>query len=212
MNGANGKNGVHGAGGPDGPRAPNTTNIANDEPGDPRGGAWRARAQSLRDAFDRTFSEAPAVIASSAALRFFGLRVGGDPFALRMTDVARLHTGGTVVPIPSPSPTLLGIASVRNALVAVHDLHVLLGHPAGGSRRFWILVRPGRPVGLAFDDLDGHFEADPTSPLEAAAGAARHTRGATRSGASIRPIIDVASILGALARATGADHTSIMER
>ncbi|HEY8926450.1 MAG TPA: chemotaxis protein CheW [Polyangia bacterium] len=186
----------------------NRMNIADEQPGD----AWRARVQSLRDAFDRAFTEAPAAVASSAAPRFLGVRIAGDPFALRVADVGRLQTGGAVVPIPSPSPTLLGIASVRNALVAVHDLHLLLGYPAGGSRRFWVLVRREHPVGLAFDGLDGHFEADPTSPIEAAAGAGRHTRGATRSGASIRPIIDVASILGALARVTSGNDPSAVER
>lgn len=198
-------NGVNGA------RGASRMNVAGDEPGDLPSGAWHARVQSLREAFDRTFSQAPAGVASAAARRFLGLRIAGDPFALSLADVARLHTGGTVVPIPSPSPTLLGIASVRNSLVAVHDLHLLLGYPAGGARRFWVLVRPGRPVGLAFAGLDGHFEADPASPIETAAGAARHTRGATRSGASIRPIIDVASLLGALARTTK-ENASAVER
>jgi len=198
MNGPNGTNGTTRRSAPD------------DLPDEARGGTWQARAQSLRNAFDRTFSEPPAVVASSA-LRFLGLRIGGDPFALRTTDVARVHTGGVVVPVPSPSPTLLGIASVRSSLVAVHDLHLLLGYPAGGSRRYWVLVRPGHPVGLAFDGLDGHFEADPTSPIEASAGAAHHIRGAARSGASIRPIIDVASILRALAR-TPKENTSAVER
>jgi chemotaxis signal transduction protein len=206
MNSTHGTTGATDAGGV------NRRNVAGEEPGATEAPAWQARVQSLREAFDRTFSEAPAVAAASAALRFLGLRIAGDPFALRMTDVSRLHTGGAVVPIPSPSPTLLGIASLRNSLVAVHDLHVLLGYPAGGSRRFWVLVRPGHPVGLAFDGLDGHFEADPNSPIEAAAGAARHTRGATRSGASIRPIIDVASILGALAGTTRENDTSAVER
>jgi len=172
---------------------------------------WHARAQSLRDAFDRAFSEAPTAAVASPPLRFLGLRIAGDPFALRMTEVARLHTDGTAVPIPSPAASLLGIASVRGSLVAIHDLHLLLGYPAGGSRRFWALVRPDRPVGLAFDALDGHFEADSTSPIEAAGGAARHIRGATRGGAAIRPIIDVASILGALARMTR-ENTSPLER
>lgn len=181
-------------------------NRGNDLLGEARqdgGGAWRERIQSLRDAFDRSFSEAPPVGGALAVPRFLGLRVAGDPFALRMTDVARLHTGGTVVPIPTSSPTLLGIASVRGSLIAVHDLHVLLGYPAGGPRRFWILVRRrDHPMGLAVDGLDGQFEADATSPSEVAGGPARYTRGATRTGAAIRPIVDVASILGALARTT----------
>ena len=182
-----------------------------DEPRTASEGAWHRRAQSLREAFDRGFSEAASQAAASPASRFLGLRIAGDPFALRMTDVARLHTDGTVVPIPSPSPTLLGIASVRGSLVAVHDLHVVLGYPAGGARRFWVLVRRDHPVGFAFDGLDGQFEADSTSPIEAAGGTARYIRGASRSGASIRPIVDVASILEALARMTR-ENTSALER
>ena len=136
------------------------------------------RIQALRDEFDRRFAEAP-VVEGAPRLRFLGVRVAGDPFALRLDDIVGLHVDSKAVLVPGPSSTLLGIASFRGAIVAVHDLHGLLGYPSGGARRWWILVRPGRPVGLAFDQLDGHFEADSDAPLASEATGRRHLRGAT---------------------------------
>jgi len=162
------------------------------------------RIQALRDEFDLRFAEAP-VVEGAPRLRFLGVRVAGDPFALRLDDIVGLHVDSKAVLVPGPSSTLLGIASFRGAIVAVHDLHGLLGYPSGGARRWWILVRPGRPVGLAFDQLDGHFEADSDAPLASEATGRRHIRGATLTSNLIRPIIDVASALGTLAEQSPGD-------
>ena len=68
-------------------------------------------AASLRAAFDRTFSEPPR--ADIDALdAFLAVHIGGDPYALRLDEIAGLQVDRKVVPLPTSTPSLLGIVAV----------------------------------------------------------------------------------------------------
>lgn len=162
--------------------------------------------ERMRAEFNRAFA-APATPPARDRSRLLGIRVGGDPFALALTDVLAIHVDRKVVPVPSAAPTLIGIASFRGALAPVHDLRLVLGYPARTPTRWLVLVAGATPIGLAFDAFDGQLAApaalEPLSPdgKPAAAGATRSsdlTRGLVHAGEAIRPLIDVSAVLSAV--------------
>lgn len=178
-------------------------------------------ARSLRAEFDRAFATAPVAGASAGQESYLGIRVGGDPFALAVADLAGLWTDRKIVPLPGPNRTLLGIASFRGALAPIHDLRLVMGYPGGAVPRWLVLVRGGQEaaragntrgagaastLGLAFDAFDEHFRslAPSASPAggvsQTIAHVGAHVRGMVRGRDLPRPLIDVASVVAAVGR------------
>jgi len=122
--------------------------------------ALTERVRGLRDAFDRSFAE-PLRSAPARFEHLLAIRVAGEPYAVRLEEIAGLHAGWPVTAVPSPSPALLGIAGFRGSLVPVYDLSVLLGLTAPPTPR-WIALSTGRTrVAFAFAGLDGHLQVAP---------------------------------------------------
>lgn len=115
-----------------------------------------AHAALLREAFDRTFAEAPAE-AHRESEDFLALNVGGDAYAVCLSEVAGLFEGKRWRALPGAAPALLGIAGFRGALVPIYDLNTLLGYAPAASPRWLVLIKAHPPVGLAFERLDGHL-------------------------------------------------------
>ena len=67
------------------------------------------RAEQLRRSFDASFARAHATD-ERASDRLLAVRVGDDPYALRLAQVLALHADRKIVPIPSTAGGLLGIA------------------------------------------------------------------------------------------------------
>jgi CheW-like domain len=187
-----------------------------------------ARAALLRAEFDRGFGAAPTLAVEGGAA-FLAIRIGGDPFALRLGDLLGVHVDRKVVPLPSAAPTLMGIASFRGVLTPVHDLRLLLGYPARTAARWLVRVAGRTPVGLAFEALEGQFTAaslgggapgaDPEPPRDgesrararAPARASVHTRGVVQALDSLRPVVDIGAVLATLGH-TGAASRVPQER
>jgi chemotaxis signal transduction protein len=128
-----------------------------------------ARLTQLRTAFDQSFAK-PTAGASARLEHVLAIRVGGRPYAVRLSEVAGVYTGWSVMPVPGPRPELLGIAGHRGELVPVYDLAALLGTggdtaradggDAGRSR--WTMLTVGtEPVAFRFDRPDGHLRMSP---------------------------------------------------
>lgn len=162
------------------------------------------RITALRSAFDQAFAAAPSG-ASVRTTAFLAMTAGGDPYALRLAEISGLFVDKKVVPLPSKSPDLLGLASFRGALVPVFDLRILLGYPAGTSPRWLVLVAPKSPVGLAFDHLDGYLDLTHEAIAQREKGT-EHRRpflAETLSAAGVvRPVISVASIIETIKQRT----------
>jgi purine-binding chemotaxis protein CheW len=152
----------------------------------------------MREAFDRSFAEAPAV-GQAAAEKFLAVRLGGDAYALRVSEIAGLFVDRQVTPVPTPSPSLLGLAAFRGVTAPVYDLAMLLGYAGTTSPRWLVLVRAAFTVGLALERFEGHLSGSPVDGAEAS-GDARPVRGVIGSGELARPIIQVASVLEAISR------------
>ena len=158
-------------------------------------------ALALRDAFDRSFAEERGTAAPPAEDLLL-LQVGGDPHLVRMAEISALYADHKIVPVPTASPELLGIAGFRNGAAPIFDLRLLLGYPAGPAPRWLVLARAAQPVGLAFDRYEGHVRIDreQLSSTTVDNPVRPNVRGAVQVGAVIRPAIHIASVLEAIAR------------
>lgn len=153
------------------------------------------RFAELREAFDRSFAQTP--IAEAVAVEsLLAIRVGLDPYVLRMTEVAGLFADKKVTRLPSPVSELSGIAGFRGAVLPVYDLASLLGYPRPASPR-WLVVIAVSPVALAFEEFDGYVthreEAIAQEPQTGTRGG--HVREVVQAGGFVRPVISLASVL-----------------
>ena len=128
------------------------------------------------------------------------VRLGGDPWAIPLTEMAGLHSGKRVTPVPGRPPALLGLAGFRGALAAVYDLPALIGLAPVNSPR-WLLLAEERTVAFAFAELEGHarVEVGAILPLGPEGGTA-WTRGFIEDGRLRRPILHLPALLDRLAQ------------
>lgn len=136
----------------------------------------RGAAELARD-FDRSFAE-PAQAAEPTEA-FLALAAGGVAYAIRLRQVRGVLGGRTVVPVPSPAPALLGLASARSEIVPVYDLARLLGgEPDRAQPCPWLLlVDAPAPAALALGRFDGHARL----PAKAGGGATVQIAGQPRT-------------------------------
>ncbi len=118
----------------------------------------RDRIEDLRAAFARGFAEAPAA-GAQAEVELLRIRLAGESYVCLLAEISGLHADLAIVPMPSPSRALLGIAAVRSALVPVYDLRVALGLPAGERPRWLVIGRAAPTLAFAFDAFDGYCRA-----------------------------------------------------
>jgi len=156
----------------------------------------RQAAQLKRD-FDRGFAE-PMRPPTPQTLDLLRIRLGDDPWAVPLTDVAGLYSGKRVTPVPGNTHALLGLAGFRGALAAVYDLPALIGLAPIPMPR-WLLVAEERRIAFAFGALDGHLRIEAASilPLGPDGGTA-WTRGFIEDGALRRPILHLPALLAKL--------------
>jgi chemotaxis signal transduction protein len=152
------------------------------------------RAIELRDAFDRGFAAA-ARPPEPAHSDFLCIRVGGEPSAIPLGDIASLHVDLRVVAVPTHAPELLGVAAIRAAVVPIYALSAAFGIPGTGVPRWTVLVRGGS-AGFAFAGFDGHARIPDASI--AVATQRGHLRGRFSLGGQPHSIIDLASVLTAI--------------
>jgi chemotaxis signal transduction protein len=156
-------------------------------------------AGNLRHTFDRSFAEA-ARREATVLESFLAIRVGGHPYALRLTEIAGLHAGHRIVAVPSRAPELLGIAGFRGSLVPVYGLRLLFGYPAGDSPRWLVLVGRREPLALAFDHFDGlvRVQREQIAPASQRSGP-RHVQEIVQAEALL-PVVDLPSIIDTITR------------
>jgi len=117
-------------------------------------------AQVLRREFDLSFARA-ARAEAAAMQHLLAVRIGGDPYAIGLDEIAGLFSGREIVPLPTPLPELLGLAGFRGQVAPVYDLAALLGYARRQEPRWLVLVRHLHPVALAFDAFEAQLVASP---------------------------------------------------
>jgi chemotaxis signal transduction protein len=136
----------------------------------------RAGAVALQRAFDRGFAE-PLQFAAPATENLLSIRVGDEPWALRLTEIAGLYADRRTTRVPGGAACLIGIAGFRGTPLPVYSLQALLalaGARTGASRGAprLLAVAAVEPVALAFHALDGHLRVSPDAIVPASADAA----------------------------------------
>jgi chemotaxis signal transduction protein len=153
----------------------------------PSGEAASSSAETLRRRFDQSFA-APAGSNPQSVEDLLAIRVGADPYVLRLSQIAGLSTSLKIVPVPSPIASLLGIVGVRGLMAPIYDLGMLLGYPRAAEPRWTVFVRAPQTVGFAFETFESHLQVPVSS-----------VRGETvRAAGALRPIIDMPSVVAKL--------------
>lgn len=158
------------------------------------------RLAELKRMFDRTFAAAPC---SDTSIQedLLAVGVGGDSYAIRLSEVGGLLSDRNITRLPGSATELIGLMGLRGALVPVYDLRALLGYPGGPAPR-WLLIAAAARVALAFDRFDGHLRV---SREAVSAGSSRgaanhsHVREVVRTADAVRPIVHLPSVLDAIA-------------
>ena len=173
------------------------------------GPTMSSNAAEMRQAFDRTFAEAPR---SETALfdDFLAIRLGADPHVVALADIARVLPRQTVTRMPSRIHELLGVAGIAGAIIPVYDLRALLGYPTTNAPR-WMVIAAAMPVALAFDGFDGQFRHPRDIVASAAASEPSRPREVLRIANTSLPVVPVATILATI-KSLACDGASQKER
>lgn len=159
------------------------------------------RAAAMRDAFDRSFAETRLPNPPSAE-DLLAIRIGTEPYALRLSEIAALHPLRRITPLPGSIPALRGLAGFRGAIVPVYDLATLLGHPPAEAIR-WLATAASEPVAFAITAVDCHLRVarDAVIPNETGEQPYRYVREFARTTEGVaHPIVDLPSIIDAIKR------------
>jgi chemotaxis signal transduction protein len=114
------------------------------------------KTAALRQAFDQSFAVPPPQGAQELE-DLLKIRVAGDPYAIRLRDIAEIVARRKVVPIPGGTPDLLGSAGIRGGIVPVFALALLLGYGQAADAPSWmVLCRADDPIALAFPEFEGY--------------------------------------------------------
>lgn len=128
-----------------------------------------ARLEELRSEFDSSFSR-PLVAESAEPNRVLCFTAENGRFAVPLTGLQAVARAGTIVPLPSRAPGMLGLTVVRAKLVPVYSLAGLMKMPAAASEHAWVaLLRGTQPVALALESLAGYADRRSASQVAGAA-------------------------------------------
>jgi chemotaxis signal transduction protein len=159
-------------------------------------------AAALRAAFDRAFAST-ATPSDAEGDGFLLARVGGDPYALPLLEIAEVTEAARIVALPSADPAFVGLTSLRGGMVPVFALGVVLGYPAAATPGAWLARcrHPEGMVGYAFDAVEGFARAiaeaapGPAAPRGVAAPLRREI---VALGGLVRPVVRVAALRAAI--------------
>lgn len=168
-----------------------------------------SRAESLRRVFDESFAHTP-LLGLESSDGFIAFRLGGDPYAVRINEVAELLKGRTVVSMPSTRAEFLGLARLRGGIISVYSLGGILGHAVPTEAPRWLLMATAAHfVAFAIDNFEGYLGVAPSNILPSPSGVGRaHLREVARVNQIHRPIISLRSVLAGLETARGRSVSS----
>ena len=157
------------------------------------------KLHALREAFDYSFAEGIA-LERPEQVDFLSIRIAGDPYALRLSEIQSLHVARKLVAAPSLLPELLGLAGFRGVLTPIYDLSPLLGYAGQPVANWLVVARSDSPVGFGLELFEAHLRVDRgrISNTEVAADGA--LRGTVESGGLALPLIHLPSLIAGIAR------------
>ncbi|HMD30458.1 MAG TPA: chemotaxis protein CheW [Candidatus Acidoferrales bacterium] len=160
-----------------------------------------SRAAELREAFDRARALPFASGEAEQMESLLAIRLGGEPHAIRVSEIAALARGRKIEPVPGGMPELLGIAGMRGEIVPVYSLAALVGHGREAGEAAWLVLCGGEErVGFAFHDFEGHLRV----PLAQLCAAGERDAGrdqlehVVRAEGSVRTVVSLSQLLSAI--------------
>lgn len=122
------------------------------------------KAAQLRQEFDRSFATKPAS-AEQELEALLSIRVAGDAYAIRLSEITGIITGRKLVAVPATAPHFAGVAGIRGGIVAVFSLASMLGcGQAQDSLHWMVLCGTAEPIALGFSAFEGYLRV-PKSAL-----------------------------------------------
>lgn len=155
-------------------------------------------ARTLREEFDRSFTLAPT-LPPAGSENLLTIRVGAEPYAIRMAEIRGLYADRRILALPSAWPELLGVTGIRGRIVPVYQLAALLGREGAAAPRWMVLVEAGAPLAFGFDAFDAHISAG-AGQLLAPDSAAEPAAGAVRTATGVLPLLTLGRLAERLAR------------
>ena len=155
------------------------------------------RLAELRRAFDEAFSLPPA-LPQEDGVDFLLIIAGGQPYAMRMSELAGVEVDRKRVVVPVQARGLLGLSAVQGQLVPVFDLASLLGSASTkASARWTALHRGSELIGLAFEQMQPprRVASRDVIPLERAREQAPLSREAIRVDSRLMHVLDIPSVV-----------------
>jgi purine-binding chemotaxis protein CheW len=159
------------------------------------------KVATLRQAFDQSFAR-DAGGPQRSQLDFLAIRVAGDPYAIRLSEVQSLHADRKLVAAPSLLPELLGVCGFRSVLTPVYDLAQLFGYGPRPTARWLVIAAGAAPISFAFEDFDSHLRVslESVSAPETSSAVTAAVGGAVRNAGSTLPLLHLPSLVGAIAQ------------
>ena len=115
------------------------------------------KVAELRRVFDEAWALPFPESAEEQGDNLLAIRIAGDAYAIKVSEITGLATGRKVVPVPGPIPELLGLAGIRGTLVPVYSLSALLGYGSDGDLPRWLaLCGTEECFALAFHEFEGY--------------------------------------------------------
>ncbi len=148
----------------------------------------------LREEFDHSFALA-TVQGAAQQLDFIAIRVAGDPYVLRLSEVASLHADRRLVAAPSLLPELSGIAGFRGILTPVYDLGALLGYPPEPHSKWLVVAQWSSPIAFAFGAFEAHLRVAAERVSLANGEANSAVNGAVHDGNGAVPLLHLPSLV-----------------
>jgi chemotaxis signal transduction protein len=167
--------------------------------------APRSKAEEMRAELDRAFA-APREEASPVTT-LLAIRVDGEAYALRLSELAGVAADRRIIPFPSDAPSCIGIAGHHGDLVPVFALGSLLGRPRATTDPRWLgLVRiDGTLAALAFDEIESCFQVAETAlSTESGSSFISHVlSGSAAPSGGRRAVLSVPALVDAVWRSRG---------
>ena len=159
------------------------------------------RISALRQDFDQAFAR-PAGGERPLQLDFLAIRVAGDPYAIRMSEIQNLQADRKLVVLPSLLPELLGVSGFRSILTPVYDLAQLLGYGPQSKARWLVVAESASPIAFAFGEFDSHLRLplDAVSLPQPEHGNLAAVGGAVRTTGITLPLLHLPSLVEAIAQ------------
>lgn len=170
-----------------------------------------ATALEFRKAFDKGYALPPPALASEQMESLLAIRLAGDPYAIRVSQITGLVADKKVIVVPSPIPWLLGMAGIRGTLVPVYSLASVVCNDRDMGHARWLAVyEREEPVGLAFSDFEGYLKVLSTQICPAGQNHAirEHVQDAVRTGEVVRAIVNIPSVVETIKRRCGQGRVS----